>query len=103
MAREPGRGGRRLCPIPGASEAGQTETGTLGVQSHSLGDTWDGWGQQRGGEYCPREIISYVSQSRAPANEIFSPLHVAEDHPDVKAALQICSEATKSHCISSLK
>lgn len=92
----------RLCPIPGASDAYRAETSPLSMQSRSLGDRWDWWGQQSSGEYRSREIISYLSQSRAPANEI-SPLLVAEDHPDVKAVLQICSEATKSHCISSLK
>lgn len=44
--------------------------GPLSAQSLS-GGRWHWRGQPEGGEYCSCEIIPCVSQSRAPANEIF--------------------------------
>lgn len=68
--------------------------------SFSGGD-WDWWGQQRGAEHCSCKILICLSPKHLQMR--FFPLYVAEDHPDVKAVLQICSQATRSHCISSLK
>lgn len=44
-----------------------------------------------------------LSPERLKMRYFFLPLHVVDDHPDMKAILQICSQATKSHCISILK
>lgn len=96
-----GRGARRRESDPGPSVPLDWRR-SLRACSPSLGGQTVGVGEQRGGEYCSCRIISHMSQSKAPENEIF-PLPVAEDRPDMKAALQICSQATNSHCTSSLK
>lgn len=50
-----------------------------------------------------RLFLVCLSPEHLKMRYFFLPLHVVDDHPDMKAILQICSQATKSHCISSLK